>query len=68
MNYGTGISVPALYTVPVPGKMPVELTPETNQFPPNREQIHPKDIERVTEQLYLHLAGETPHLRSGLPA
>lgn len=42
----------------------VELTPETDQFPPNREQIHPKDIERVTEQLYLHLAGETPHFEA----
>ncbi|WP_333798310.1 putative bifunctional diguanylate cyclase/phosphodiesterase [Rheinheimera sp.] len=42
----------------------VELKPETNQFPPNREQIHPKDIERVTEQLYQHLAGETPHFEA----
>ncbi len=43
---------------------PVELKPETNQFPPNREQIHPRDIERVTEQLYQHLAGETPYFEA----
>ena len=50
---------------------PVELQPETNQFPPNRDNIHPRDLERVTEQLYQHLAGELPYfeaayrLRSG---
>ncbi len=43
---------------------PVELKPETNQFPPNRDQIHPRDIERVTEQLYQHLAGETPYFEA----
>lgn len=40
---------------------PVELKPETDQFPPNRDSIHPRDIERVTEQLYQHLAGESPY-------
>lgn len=39
---------------------PVDLKPDTNQFPPNRDNIHPYDLERVTEQLYQHLAGETP--------
>lgn len=40
---------------------PVELKPQTNQFPPNRDSIHPRDLERVTEQLYQHLAGESPY-------
>ena len=39
---------------------PVDLKPDTNQFPPNRDNIHPYDLERVTEQLYQHVAGETP--------
>ena len=43
---------------------PVELKPDTNQFPPNRDQIHPNDIERVTEQLYQHLAGESPYFEA----
>lgn len=43
---------------------PVDLTPETNQFPPNRDNIHPFDLERVTDQLYQHLAGETPYFEA----
>ncbi len=43
---------------------PVDLKPETNQFPPNRDNIHPFDLERVTDQLYQHLAGETPYFEA----
>jgi len=43
---------------------PVELQPQTNQFPPNRDNIHPRDLERVTEQLYQHLAGELPYFEA----
>ncbi len=43
---------------------PVDLTPETNQFPPNRDNIHPFDLERVTDQLYQHLAGDTPYFEA----
>ncbi len=40
-------------------QQPIECRPQTQQFPPNRDLIHPQDLERVTEQLYQHLSGES---------
>lgn len=39
---------------------PVELRPKTHDFPPNRQQIHQQDIERVSAALTMHLQGHTP--------
>lgn len=33
-------------------------------FPPNRENIHPHDQDKVAEQLNLHLNGDTPHFEA----
>ena len=34
---------------------PVELQPNSSDIPPNKQQIHPQDIDRVCQQLQLHL-------------
>ncbi|WP_290610808.1 putative bifunctional diguanylate cyclase/phosphodiesterase [Arsukibacterium sp. UBA3155] len=36
---------------------PVELKPETHDFPPNKQQIHPQDLDRVINLLNDHLNG-----------
>ncbi|WP_200897931.1 EAL domain-containing protein [Arsukibacterium sp. MJ3] len=36
---------------------PVELKPETHDFPPNKQQIHPQDLGRVVTLLNEHLNG-----------
>ncbi|WP_372625979.1 putative bifunctional diguanylate cyclase/phosphodiesterase [Arsukibacterium sp.] len=36
---------------------PVELKPETHDFPPNKLQIHPQDLDRVINLLNHHLSG-----------
>lgn len=36
---------------------PVELKPETRDFPPNKQQIHPQDLDRVIKLLNEHLNG-----------
>ncbi len=38
---------------------PIELPAETPDFPPNKAQIHPQDIERVTQALQQHLDGKS---------
>lgn len=37
---------------------------ENEVFPPNRDNIHPHDQEKVAEQLTLHLSGNTPHFEA----
>lgn len=36
---------------------PVELQPKTVDFPPNKQQIHPQDLPRVTQLLQEHFSG-----------
>ncbi|KUM52679.1 diguanylate phosphodiesterase [Rheinheimera sp. EpRS3] len=43
---------------------PVELQPNTSDVPPNKQQIHPQDIDRVCQQLQLHLEGKTSHFEA----
>lgn len=43
---------------------PVELQPNSNDLPPNKQQIHPQDIDRVCQQLQLHLEGKTSHFEA----
>nr|WP_245217664.1 EAL domain-containing protein [Rheinheimera maricola] len=43
---------------------PVALQPDTQDVPPNKQQIHPQDIDRVCEQLQLHLCGRTAHFEA----
>ncbi|GAA0563921.1 MULTISPECIES: bifunctional diguanylate cyclase/phosphodiesterase [Rheinheimera] len=43
---------------------PVELTPESQDFPPNKAQIHPQDLERVSQLLQDHLDGKTAHFEA----
>jgi len=43
---------------------PVELTPESQDFPPNKAQIHPQDLERVSQLLQEHLDGKTAHFEA----
>ncbi len=38
---------------------PVELKPETHDFPPNKQQIHPQDLARVINLLREHLNGSS---------
>lgn len=33
-------------------------------FPPNRDNIHPHDQDKVAEQLNMHLSGDTPHFEA----
>lgn len=43
---------------------PVELQPSSGDLPPNKQQIHPQDIDRVCQQLQLHLEGQTSHFEA----
>ncbi|WP_245728267.1 putative bifunctional diguanylate cyclase/phosphodiesterase [Rheinheimera pacifica] len=43
---------------------PVELQPNSSDVPPNKQQIHPQDIDRVCQQLQLHLEGKTSHFEA----
>ncbi|MDP4528179.1 EAL domain-containing protein [Alkalimonas delamerensis] len=43
---------------------PVELAPNTQDIPPNRQQIHPQDLDRVSDALSEHLAGKTPYFEA----
>ncbi|MCC5852346.1 MAG: EAL domain-containing protein [Alkalimonas sp.] len=43
---------------------PVELAPNTQDIPPNRQQIHPQDLDRVSDALSEHLAGQTPYFEA----
>lgn len=43
---------------------PVELQPNSSDIPPNKQQIHPQDIDRVCQQLQLHLEGKTSHFEA----
>lgn len=43
---------------------PVELQPSTEDFPPNRSQIHPQDVHRVSSLLQEHLDGKTGHFEA----
>lgn len=39
---------------------PLEKPGDSQQFPPNRSEIHPQDLERVTSSLQQHMHGMTP--------
>lgn len=39
---------------------PLEQPGDSQQFPPNRSEIHPQDVERVTSSLQQHMHGMTP--------
>lgn len=39
---------------------PLEKPEDSQQFPPNRSEIHPQDVERVTSSLQQHMHGLTP--------
>lgn len=39
---------------------PLTIAPAVNDFPPNKQRIHPQDLERVSQALSQHLAGNTP--------
>jgi diguanylate cyclase (GGDEF)-like protein/PAS domain S-box-containing protein len=39
---------------------PLEKPGDSQQFPPNRSEIHPQDVERVTSSLKQHMHGMTP--------
>lgn len=39
---------------------PLEKPGDSQQFPPNRSEIHPQDVERVTSALQQHMHGMTP--------
>lgn len=39
---------------------PLKTLPKTTDFPPNKAQIHPQDLDRVTDALSQHLAAQTP--------
>lgn len=39
---------------------PLEKPGDSQQFPPNRSEIHPQDVERVTSLLQQHMHGMTP--------
>lgn len=43
---------------------PVELKPSSQDSPPNRQQIHPDDLDRVTDALSKHLSQETPYFEA----
>ncbi|GAB60135.1 putative bifunctional diguanylate cyclase/phosphodiesterase [Rheinheimera nanhaiensis] len=43
---------------------PVVLQPKTADVPPNKTQIHPQDIERVSQLLQDHLSGKTAHFEA----
>ncbi len=39
---------------------PLEKPGDSQQFPPNRSEIHPQDVDRVTAALQQHMHGMTP--------
>lgn len=39
---------------------PLEKPGDSQQFPPNRSEIHPQDLDRVTSSLQQHMHGMTP--------
>lgn len=39
---------------------PLEKPGDSQQFPPNRSEIHPQDLDRVTSALQQHMHGMTP--------
>lgn len=39
---------------------PLPMQPGGSDFPPNKNQIHPQDLERVSNALSQHLAGNSP--------
>lgn len=39
---------------------PIVTHPDSSAFPPNRQLIHPQDLDRVTHALSQHLAGHSP--------
>ena len=43
---------------------PVALQPDSSEFPPNKAQIHPQDINRVAQMLQDHLDGKTAHFEA----
>ncbi|WP_233078245.1 putative bifunctional diguanylate cyclase/phosphodiesterase [Rheinheimera soli] len=43
---------------------PLEKPGDSQQFPPNRSEIHPQDVERVTSSLKQHMHGMTPIFES----
>lgn len=43
---------------------PVELQPKTTDFPPNRQQIHPQDLDRVSALLQEHFNGRTAYFEA----
>lgn len=43
---------------------PVEHDPSTSDIPPNRQQIHPQDLDRVSEALSAHLNNQSPYFEA----
>lgn len=43
---------------------PVTTHPDSKEFPPNKSQIHPQDVNRVAELLQNHLDGKTAHFEA----
>ncbi|MCC5451162.1 EAL domain-containing protein [Rheinheimera sp. UJ51] len=43
---------------------PLSAPPEGKNFPPNKNLIHPQDLERVSSALSQHLAGNSPFFES----
>ncbi|MBU1310740.1 MAG: EAL domain-containing protein [Gammaproteobacteria bacterium] len=43
---------------------PVELQPKTEDFPPNRQLIHPQDLDRVSALLQEHFNGRTAYFEA----
>ncbi|MEH8019025.1 EAL domain-containing protein [Rheinheimera muenzenbergensis] len=43
---------------------PVELQPKTEDFPPNRQLIHPQDLDRVSALLQEHFSGRTAYFEA----
>lgn len=39
---------------------PLAIAPKAEDFPPNKQLIHPQDLERVSHALSQHLAGNSP--------
>lgn len=43
---------------------PVTTHPDSKEFPPNKSQIHPQDVDRVADLLQNHLDGKTAHFEA----
>lgn len=43
---------------------PVEQSPNSQDFPPNKQQIHPQDLERVTRLLQEHFEGKNAYFEA----